>query len=118
VNDTELYNKAAKAGYDYYMVYGSFPEKIGIPYERLHQFGCTQIIFPEMNPVEYFREMMPDFTSITYRQHVARFEPVLGEKIKWDEVYLPYPGDDKRVISGEAIAYLAHQKERVRIEEE
>ena len=114
MNDTDLYNKAAKAGYDYRTVHGSFPEKIGIHYERLRQFHRDCIIFPEPTPLEvnWFKleEEIPPYPTL--KQHHARFEPVVGKSIQWDEVYLPVPGSEQETISGEEIASQARELER------
>jgi hypothetical protein len=114
MNDIDLYNKAAKAGYDYRTVHGCFPEKIGIHYKRLCQFHRDCIIFLERTPpeVNWFVPEKADLEAITFKQHRTRFEPVIGEHIRWDEVYLPVPNDPMDVISGEQIAYLAHREER------
>ena len=115
MNDTDLWDKAAKAGYDYRTVHGCYPDKIGIHYERLRQFGRHQIIFPEITPPEQvnwlaLEQASPE--SITIRQHYTRFEPVIGEHTKRDEVYLPIPNDATGTISGEQLAYLAAEIER------
>lgn len=117
MNDTDLWDKAAKAGYDYRTVHGVFPDKIGIHYERLRQFGRQSIIFPEITPPEQVNWLaleQADLESITIKQHYTRFDPVVGTKIKWDEVYLPVPDDPMKTISGEEIAAQARELERER----
>ena len=115
ISDKELFTKASKAAHDYRMVHGSFPEKIGIHYKRLHQFSHRQIYFHEPTelPLACFAavELQP-FESVTYKRAMATFEPVVGEQIEWDEVYLPIPGDERNVISGAGIALLAQKKKR------
>ena len=82
MNDTDLYNKATKAGYDYRTVHGVFPEKIGIHYERLRQFHRDCIIFPEPTPLEVnwfaLEDEVPPYP--TFKQHRTRFEPVIGKE--------------------------------------
>ena len=113
MNDTDLWDKAAKAGYDYRTVHGCFPDKIGIHYERLRQFHRDCIIFPEPPPIEvnWFKpeEEIPPYPTL--KQHHARFEPVVGEHIREDEVYVPVPGA-MNAISGEEIADQARELER------
>ena len=116
MNDTDLWNKAAKAGYDYRTVHGCFPDKIGIHFRRLRQFGRDRIIFPEPPPIEvncFTPENVP-VEGITINQHVARFEAVIGKNIQWDEVYVPIPDDARNVMSGEEIAAQARELERER----
>ena len=112
MNDDELWNKAHKAGLDYYAVFGVFPEKIGIHHERLSHFVRDRIIFVERPtiPAAFFLRDDPQLSSLTYRQHVAWFKSVVGSSITWDEVYLPAPDDERRVISGDDIDRMALAK--------
>lgn len=110
MNDSEFFNKAAKAGYDYRTVYGTFPDKIGIHHKRLSQFDHQYVIFPDPSPITLVNF---DGTGgpITIRQHKATFEPVVGRDIEWDEVYLPIPGDSMNVTSSVIMAKMARAQE-------
>src|SRR6266567_5805781 len=112
MNDDELWNKAHKAGLDYYAVYGVFPEKIGIHHKCVSQLKRDHIIFVEM-PTFSISSLLSDELqqeSISSRHHIAWFRPVVGPSIKLDEVYLPMPNDGLRVISGDDIARFAQAK--------
>lgn len=114
MNDTDLFNKAAKAGYDYRKVYGVFPGKIGIHHKRLSHFGRQQIIFPEMPSLARVDWTTPaQLEAITISQHRATFEPVSGIEIEWDEVYLPFPGSEHKVMSSASLAFYATGQKQV-----
>jgi hypothetical protein len=115
MTDSELFHKASQAGYDYRTVHGSFPDKIGIHYQRLQSFPYRHIIFPERTELPaavFFSLESPPLESITFRQHMAMFEPVIGKSIEYDEVYLPIPGEERGVISATQLGYLAAEQER------
>ena len=114
MNDTDLFAKASKAGYDYQKLYGKFPDKIGIHYKRMATFRPS-IIFPKLNPIPVLSvvQRLEDVAleSLTISQHRALFEPCMGPDISWDEVYLPIPGGKNGIISGAMLAKMAKEFE-------
>src|SRR6266516_3499721 len=117
MNDSELYTKASQAARDYRTVHGVFPDKVGIHHKRLQSFPYRHIVFPEMTelPAVVFSLEEPSLESMTFRRHMVMFEPVIGEAIEWNEVYLPIPGKETKVISGQDIARFARAKEQVKV---
>lgn len=110
MNGTDLLAKASKAGYDYRAIYGAFPEKIGIHAQQLGLLPFV-IFFPEPPPIELFTIQQDVSKCIDIKRHETRFEPVMGEDIHPDEVYLPIPGSPYKCVSGEFVAKLAKEFE-------
>ena len=111
MNDTELFAKASKAGYDYRALYGKFPDKIGIHYKRLGTFRRF-IIFLEQNPIPAVVEQLDKaMEGITVRQHQTMVEPVVGADIEWDEVYVSAPGWTQKVLPSKFLATMAKEFE-------
>ena len=113
MDDIDLFAKASKAGYDYRELYGKFPDKIGIHYKRLSMLRRGSIIFPVMPPripvMAYADLDIPP--DLTISMHYTRFEPVRGQGIIWDEVYLPVPESEQGVMPGERLARMAKEFE-------
>ncbi len=107
-----LFEKAAKAAYDYKAVYGRFPDKIGIHATQLASLPRC-IFFPILPPISSLVNTSDDISlaSPTLDRHEAIFEPVVGWGIHQDEVYLPVPGSQSKCVSGEFVAKMAKEFE-------
>lgn len=120
MTDSELLERAAQAGYNYHKVYGSFPDRIGIPLQRW-RLGCRNcIMFPEPPPVTarlFLADSMDTFIKTFI--HRTLLEPVDGPGVNVDEVYVEVPelpDGQERIRSGEAMARMARSECEVKCE--
>jgi len=102
MSNQELFMQAQQAAIDYLAVYGLYPDKIGIHHARFHFFPYTHLVIPIYAPLAGYSLLTSEIMPI--RAHRVNFQAILGATLQEDEVYLPIPGNDARVISGEALA--------------
>ena len=120
LTDKELYEKAVKACQDYHRLYGVYPKKIWIHWERFSRFEFrTKIIyFPELSKRQHFLSYyplgkMPTESEFNIHIHEVLFEAVTGKDISWDEAYFPVMqgGDKVKSISSTELSELAKGSE-------
>jgi hypothetical protein len=104
--NAELFNRATHAGYDYKKVFGVYPEKIGIAYDRMKHFLYTSVNFPEMEDATIASFSLVDENWPTVGFHTVPFVPILGDTIDPDEVYLPDPKMGDKAFSGLALCRM------------
>jgi hypothetical protein len=115
MDNEELYRKATQAAIEYKKVFGKYPSKIGIHAERIRSLTRRSIRFAVQPPPPTLKNMLTEdpFQSIaslpprTATFVECPFEPIAGEDIKQDEIYMPHGMDEKVAISSKDIAIMA-----------
>src|SRR5438270_13157063 len=107
MNDTQLLAKASKAAYDYQKLYGKFPDKIGVHFQRSVTLPYF-LYFPIMPRISCLSlETLESAQNITIERHEVRIEPVLDVGIFWDDVFLLIPGGEQKAVNCEFVAKMA-----------
>jgi hypothetical protein len=94
LNNAQLFRKIHKAGELYHEVFGSYPKKIGIYYPRWQQLDRYQeqfIEFPRLEITHLSNDLDSSPSNISVYQHWVDIEPIVGDGLEWDGVYLPHP---------------------------
>lgn len=107
--DTILVSKARAAIQNYKVIYGDFPARVGIEYERLREMKRVPylILMERKEPAARITEESPvGLVLPSFRRVTIPFEAVAGKKVRSDEVYLPHPRDGEKIVSGTVIVEL------------
>lgn len=110
MNNGYLIGRAARTGYHYRSVYGSFPVIIGIHRFRYESCGYLVLYFPDP-PANRMKLFLPGLTNNdpVVGVHRTWLEPRSGDGVDVDEVYVPAPEFTGPLIwrSGEAMERMA-----------
>jgi hypothetical protein len=113
MSEDELYNKALRAGQNHYAIYGKYPEKIGIHWQRINRFyqkyPCIVFLSPTRNVPMLVEPESLAIQTPTFEQHTTTIGVVQGHFISPDDVYLPTP--DGHIISGAQLAQMTQEEQ-------
>lgn len=113
LTNQQLVDKARNAIALYRRIYDKYPQIVGIDGQRLSEMQTTQIAFPELTgPLPPFyvddgRDPL-DISLPSIRIEIVHFHPCQGGLP--DEVYLPHPKHDCRVVSGAGLQRMQRMR--------
>lgn len=112
MTNNDLYTRAMSAAYAYQKIFGHFPNKIGIDYDRLchNVWPHMWINFPELVETsikDYLTDDIMNWTPPNIHMTICHFEPVVN--VDPNEAYFQHPHNPNRIITAEELLLRAER---------